>query len=191
MILVEQVSRHAAVLLSTVSGDMQFTRQLRLTHLGGAFPAFTGGSLSAEGAPCSPGLQRPMDSLVRAGRSASALAQPALQTGLHIWYRLRGARHGRLNLAHGAARPHQQIAADFTAAVAVNLAGSFHISQQAASRRLQAGSGHTVTATIAGQPTAAVPAVLAALAKRHCHPVDRHRICRARHMGERRLAPEH
>ncbi len=65
--------------------------------------------------------------------------------------------------------------ADFAAMVAVNLAGFFHISQRAASRMLQAGSGHIVniTATIAGQPMAAVPAALAALTKGGLNAVTR------------------
>ena len=57
--------------------------------------------------------------------------------------------------------------ADFVAMVAVNLAGFFHVSQKAVSRMLRAGSGHivNVTASIAGQPLASVPAALAALTK--------------------------
>jgi NAD(P)-dependent dehydrogenase (short-subunit alcohol dehydrogenase family) len=56
---------------------------------------------------------------------------------------------------------------DFTSMVGVNLRGFFHISQQAASRMLQAGSGHivSITAAIANQPLAALPAALAALTK--------------------------
>ena len=58
-------------------------------------------------------------------------------------------------------------AADFTAMVSVNLSGFFHLSQLAASRMLEAGSGHIVniTATIASQPMVAVPAALTALTK--------------------------
>ncbi len=65
--------------------------------------------------------------------------------------------------------------ADFTAMVAVNLAGFFHISQKAAFRMLQAGSGHIVniTATIASQPMAAVPAALAALTKGGLNAITR------------------
>jgi NAD(P)-dependent dehydrogenase (short-subunit alcohol dehydrogenase family) len=56
---------------------------------------------------------------------------------------------------------------DFTSMSGVNLRGFFHISQQAASRMLQAGFGHIVniTAAIADQPLAALPAALAALTK--------------------------
>jgi NAD(P)-dependent dehydrogenase (short-subunit alcohol dehydrogenase family) len=56
---------------------------------------------------------------------------------------------------------------DFTSMVGVNLRGFFHISQQAASRMLQAGSGHivSITAAIANQPLAALSAALAALTK--------------------------
>ena len=56
---------------------------------------------------------------------------------------------------------------DFASMISVNLQGFFHISQQAASRMLQAGSGHivSITAAIADQPLAALPAALAALTK--------------------------
>jgi NAD(P)-dependent dehydrogenase (short-subunit alcohol dehydrogenase family) len=56
---------------------------------------------------------------------------------------------------------------DFTSMVGVNLRGFFHISQQAAFRMLQAGSGHivSITAAIANQPLAALSAALAALTK--------------------------
>ena len=56
---------------------------------------------------------------------------------------------------------------DFTSMIGVNLRGFFHISQLAASRMLQAGFGHIVniTAAIADQPLAALPAALAALTK--------------------------
>jgi NAD(P)-dependent dehydrogenase (short-subunit alcohol dehydrogenase family) len=56
---------------------------------------------------------------------------------------------------------------DFTSVISVNLKGFFHISQQAAARMLQAGSGHivSITAAIADQPLAALPAALAALTK--------------------------
>ena len=66
-------------------------------------------------------------------------------------------------------------AADFAAVVAVNLSGFFHLSQLAASRMLQAGSGHivTITATIASQPMAAVPAALTALTKGGLNAVTR------------------
>jgi len=57
--------------------------------------------------------------------------------------------------------------ADLVMMTATNLAGFFHISQRAASWMLQAGSGHIVniTATIAEQPMAVLPAALAALTK--------------------------
>jgi NAD(P)-dependent dehydrogenase (short-subunit alcohol dehydrogenase family) len=57
--------------------------------------------------------------------------------------------------------------ADFTAMVAVNLAGFFHISQQAVSWMLRAGAGHvvTITATIGEQPMLSLPAALATLTK--------------------------
>jgi NAD(P)-dependent dehydrogenase (short-subunit alcohol dehydrogenase family) len=65
--------------------------------------------------------------------------------------------------------------ADFAAMVAVNLAGFFHISQKAASRMLQNGSGHIVniTATIAQQPMASLPAALPALTKGGLNAVTR------------------
>jgi NAD(P)-dependent dehydrogenase (short-subunit alcohol dehydrogenase family) len=64
---------------------------------------------------------------------------------------------------------------DFAAMVAVNLAGFFHISQKAASRMLQNGSGHIVniTATIAQQPMASLPAALPALTKGGLNAVTR------------------
>jgi len=56
---------------------------------------------------------------------------------------------------------------DFAMMIAVNLAGFFHLSQRAAAWMLRAGSGHIVniTATIAEQPVASLPAALAALTK--------------------------
>ena len=56
---------------------------------------------------------------------------------------------------------------DFASMIDVNLRGFFHICQPAASRMLQAGSGHivSITAAIADQPLAALPAALAALTK--------------------------
>ena len=65
--------------------------------------------------------------------------------------------------------------ADFAAMIGVNLAGFFHISQQAASWMLRAGSGHIVniTTTIAEQPVAALPAALAALTKGGLNAVTR------------------
>jgi NAD(P)-dependent dehydrogenase (short-subunit alcohol dehydrogenase family) len=57
--------------------------------------------------------------------------------------------------------------ADFLAVASVNLSGFFYITQKAAARMLQAGSGHivTLTAAIADQPMASVPAALASLTK--------------------------
>ena len=57
--------------------------------------------------------------------------------------------------------------ADFVMTTAVNLAGFFHISQKAASRMLQAGSGHiiNVTASIGEHSVASVPTALTALTK--------------------------
>ena len=65
--------------------------------------------------------------------------------------------------------------ADFATMCAVNLGGFFHISQKAASRMLQAGSGHIVniTATIAEQPMASLPAALATLTKGGLNAVTR------------------
>jgi NAD(P)-dependent dehydrogenase (short-subunit alcohol dehydrogenase family) len=65
--------------------------------------------------------------------------------------------------------------ADFAAMTAVNLAGFFHISQRAASWMLRAGSGHIVniTATIAEQPMASLPAALATLTKGGLNAVTR------------------
>ena len=56
---------------------------------------------------------------------------------------------------------------DFATMIAVNLAGFFHLSQKAAASMLRVGSGHIVniTATIAEQPVASLPAALAALTK--------------------------
>jgi NAD(P)-dependent dehydrogenase (short-subunit alcohol dehydrogenase family) len=57
--------------------------------------------------------------------------------------------------------------ADFAMTMAVNLAGFFYISQKAASRMLQAGSGHIVNlaASIGEHGVASVPAALTALTK--------------------------
>jgi NAD(P)-dependent dehydrogenase (short-subunit alcohol dehydrogenase family) len=57
--------------------------------------------------------------------------------------------------------------ADFATMIAVNLAGFFHVSRKAASWMLRAGSGHIVaiTAAIAEQPMASLPAALASLTK--------------------------
>jgi NAD(P)-dependent dehydrogenase (short-subunit alcohol dehydrogenase family) len=65
--------------------------------------------------------------------------------------------------------------ADFTAMVAVNLAGFFHISQKAVPWMLRAGSGHVVsiTATIGEHPTTSLPAALASLTKVGLNAVTR------------------
>src|SRR5262245_47504243 len=65
--------------------------------------------------------------------------------------------------------------ADFVTMTAVNLAGFFHISQKAASRMLEAGSGHIVniTAAVAEQPMASIPAALASLTKGGLNAVTR------------------
>lgn len=64
---------------------------------------------------------------------------------------------------------------DFAMMTAVNLAGFFHVSRKVASWMLGAGSGHivTITATIAEQPMAALPAALAALTKGGLNAVTR------------------
>jgi NAD(P)-dependent dehydrogenase (short-subunit alcohol dehydrogenase family) len=64
---------------------------------------------------------------------------------------------------------------DFTTMMAVNLAGFFHISQKTLSWMLRAGSGHIVniTAAIAEQPMASLPAGLAALTKGGLNAVTR------------------
>jgi NAD(P)-dependent dehydrogenase (short-subunit alcohol dehydrogenase family) len=56
---------------------------------------------------------------------------------------------------------------DFATMIAVNLAGFFYLSQKAAAWMLQSGSGHIVniTATIAEQPVAQLPAALGTLTK--------------------------
>jgi NAD(P)-dependent dehydrogenase (short-subunit alcohol dehydrogenase family) len=65
--------------------------------------------------------------------------------------------------------------ADFATMIAVNLGGFFHLSQKAATSMLRAGSGHIVniTATIAEQPVASLPAALAALTKGGLNAVTR------------------
>lgn len=57
--------------------------------------------------------------------------------------------------------------ADFLATTAVNLAGFFYVSQKAAARMLDAGSGHIVniTASIGEHAVASVPTALTALTK--------------------------
>jgi NAD(P)-dependent dehydrogenase (short-subunit alcohol dehydrogenase family) len=64
---------------------------------------------------------------------------------------------------------------DFTSMLGVNVAGFFHISQLVASRMLHAGSGHIVniTAAIAHQPLAVLPAALTVLAKGGLEAVTR------------------
>jgi NAD(P)-dependent dehydrogenase (short-subunit alcohol dehydrogenase family) len=65
--------------------------------------------------------------------------------------------------------------ADFATITAVNLAGFFHVSQRAAFRMLQAGSGHIVniTTAFAEQPMASLPAALATLTKGGLNAVTR------------------
>jgi len=57
--------------------------------------------------------------------------------------------------------------ADFAKVLSVNLAGFFHVTQQAAAAMLKQGSGHIVniTTSLVDQPIAGVPAVLASLTK--------------------------
>ncbi|MBW8728402.1 MAG: SDR family oxidoreductase [Inquilinus limosus] len=57
--------------------------------------------------------------------------------------------------------------ADYAAVLSVNLAGFFHVSQRAVAAMLKQGSGHIVniTTTLAEQPVAGVPSVLASLTK--------------------------
>ncbi|HEV3344266.1 MAG TPA: SDR family oxidoreductase [Pirellulales bacterium] len=64
---------------------------------------------------------------------------------------------------------------DFAAVLSVNLAGFFHISQKAAARMLEQGSGHIVniTATLADQPVKIAPAALAVLTKGGLNAVTR------------------
>src|ERR1700730_16906581 len=65
---------------------------------------------------------------------------------------------------------------DFEAVLSVNLAGFFHVSQQAAAQMLQQGTGHIVNITsslVAEQPLKAVPAVLTALTKGGLNAVTR------------------
>ncbi|HEY3145782.1 MAG TPA: SDR family oxidoreductase, partial [Dongiaceae bacterium] len=56
---------------------------------------------------------------------------------------------------------------DFANVMSVNVAGFFHVSQQAAARMLSQRSGHIVniTTTLVDQPIAGVPAALASLTK--------------------------
>jgi NAD(P)-dependent dehydrogenase (short-subunit alcohol dehydrogenase family) len=64
---------------------------------------------------------------------------------------------------------------DFATMIAVNLAGFFHLSQKAAAWMLRMGSGHIVniTATIAEQPVASLPAALGTLTKGGLNAVTR------------------
>lgn len=64
---------------------------------------------------------------------------------------------------------------DFAVMTATNLAGFFQISQKAAAWMLRVGSGHiiNITATIAEQPMASLPAALAALTKGGLNAVTR------------------
>lgn len=57
--------------------------------------------------------------------------------------------------------------ADFAAVLSVNLAGFFHVTQRAAARMLEQGSGHivTITTSLVDQPIAGVPAALASITK--------------------------
>jgi NAD(P)-dependent dehydrogenase (short-subunit alcohol dehydrogenase family) len=57
--------------------------------------------------------------------------------------------------------------ADFTAKIAVNLAGFFYVSQRAIKQMLKQGGGHVVnmTTTLVGQPVKGVPSALASLTK--------------------------
>ena len=58
-------------------------------------------------------------------------------------------------------------AEDFASVLSVNLAGFFHISQQAAKQMLKQSSGHivNVTTSLVDQPIAGVPAAMASLTK--------------------------
>ncbi|HVX12578.1 MAG TPA: SDR family oxidoreductase [Pirellulales bacterium] len=64
---------------------------------------------------------------------------------------------------------------DFAGVLSVNVAGFFHISQKAAARMLQQGSGHIVniTAAVAEQPVKAVSSALASLTKGGLNAVTR------------------
>jgi NAD(P)-dependent dehydrogenase (short-subunit alcohol dehydrogenase family) len=65
--------------------------------------------------------------------------------------------------------------ADFVAAIAVNAAGFFHITQRAAAQMLKQKSGHIVqiTTSIVDQPLKEVPAALASLTKGALNAVTR------------------
>ena len=83
--------------------------------------------------------------------------------------------------------------ADFANMVSINLAGFFHLTQRVAASMLQMGSGHivNVTATIAEQPMASLPATLATLTKggsQRGHALARHRIRQPECPRERGLA---
>jgi NAD(P)-dependent dehydrogenase (short-subunit alcohol dehydrogenase family) len=64
---------------------------------------------------------------------------------------------------------------DFARLIGVNLSGFFHVTQRVAASMLQAGSGHIVniTATIAEQPMAVLPAALATLTKGGLNAITR------------------
>jgi NAD(P)-dependent dehydrogenase (short-subunit alcohol dehydrogenase family) len=64
---------------------------------------------------------------------------------------------------------------DFATMIAVNLAGFFYLSRKAAAWMLRTGSGHIVniTATIAEQPVASLPAALGTLTKGGLNAVSR------------------
>lgn len=64
---------------------------------------------------------------------------------------------------------------DFARLIDVNLAGFFHVTQRVAASMLQTGSGHIVniTATIAEQPMAVLPAALATLTKGGLNAITR------------------
>jgi NAD(P)-dependent dehydrogenase (short-subunit alcohol dehydrogenase family) len=64
---------------------------------------------------------------------------------------------------------------DYAAVLSVNLAGFFYLSQKAAARMLEQGSGHIVniTATLADQPIKVVPSALASLTKGGLNAVTR------------------
>lgn len=57
--------------------------------------------------------------------------------------------------------------ADFAAVMSVNLAGFFHVTQRAAAKMLEQGSGHivSITTSLVDQPIAGVPAALASITK--------------------------
>ncbi|MET4389174.1 NAD(P)-dependent dehydrogenase (short-subunit alcohol dehydrogenase family) [Bradyrhizobium sp. F1.4.3] len=96
-------------------------------------------------------------------------------------YKLAIERFGRIdtlinNAGMFVAKPFTEYSeADFAKIVSINLAGFFHLTQRVAASMLQVGSGHIVniTATIAEQPMAALPAALATLTKGALNAVTR------------------